>query len=326
VIDATPQCSHERTKKAGVTKAGTQRHKCLNCGKRFTASTVLFSGMRVGIEKAEQILGMLVEGMSVRATARLTATDPQTVLDLLLLVGFRCKKFLESTIQGVKVDDVQCDEIHQFIYCRRRTAQRLEAIGFGGPCGDSWCFTAVERHSKLMIAWHFGGRYLTDTIEFCRKLRHATSGHFHLSTDGYQTYNQAVPMYFAGQVDYGQLVKIFSRKGEDSVRAYAPPKIVSSRKEVVMGEPDKARICTSHTERQNGSIRLFTKRMNRLTYAFSKKFENHEAALALYFAHYNFCRKHGSLYVKSQGARTPAMAAGLTDHAWTVAELLGKIA
>lgn len=320
MIDHAP-CTHERTKKCGLTKAGTQRHKCLNCGKRFTDCTRQLAGMRIGLDKAAQIISLLCEGSSVSSTARLTDTAKHTILDLLLLVGARCQQYMERTIRGLKVDDVQADEVHQFVYCRRRTAERLEAKGYGGRCGDSWTFTAVERNTKLVIAWHFGRRHMADTEAFCRKLRAATTGHFHLSTDGYQTYTYAVPRFFAGQIDYGQLVKIFSRTGEDSQRTYAPPKIISARREVVMGEPDKRRICTSHTERNNGTMRLFLKRMNRLTYAFSKKWDNHEMALALHFAHFNFCRKHKSL----KGA-TPAMASGLTDRVWTVAELLAAVA
>jgi len=157
-------------------------------------------------------------------------------------------------------------------------------------------------------------------MTFCSKLRQATKGHFHLSTDGFRSYENAVPMYFAGQIDYGMLVKIFGKSSAEDQRQYSPARIVGANKEVVMGSPDEDRICTSHSERLNGSIRCFTKRMGRLTYCFSKKWENHEAAMGLYFAHYNFCRTHRTLK-----GRTPAMAAGLSDHVWTMRELLDKI-
>lgn len=152
----------------------------------------------------------------------MTGVSIPTILDLLVVVGEMCKRFLESTVQDVPVSDVQADEVWQFIYCKRRTAERLEKVGYGGPCGDSWCFTAVERTSKLLVAWHFGRRYLSDTEAFCQKLRRATRGHFHLSTDGYQPYLQAVPRYFAGQIDYGQLVKIFGKSSAEDQRQYSP--------------------------------------------------------------------------------------------------------
>jgi len=272
------------------------------------------------MDKAAQVLSMLVEGMSVEATSRLTDTHKHTILDLLALVGYRCQQFLTRTIRRLNVSDVQCDEIWQFVYCKNKQAPRVIADGHPGDCGDSWTFTAIERTSKLLLAWHFGRRTFKDTMTFCSKLRQATKGHFHLSTDGFRSYENAVPMYFAGQIDYGMLVKIFGKSSAEDQRQYSPARIVGANKEVVMGSPDEDRICTSHSERLNGSIRCFTKRMGRLTYCFSKKWENHEAAMGLYFAHYNFCRTHRTLK-----GRTPAMAAGLSDHVWTMRELLDKI-
>ena len=324
MIDFAP-CTHDRRKKFGKTSSGEQRYRCCACGKTFTESTDKLAGMRIGMDKAARIIEMLCEGNSVAATARMTDTDPHTILDLLLVTGERCKRFMERKIRGLAVDDVQVDEVYQFVYCKRRTAEKLEQTGFGGRCGDSWTFTAVERNTKLVIAWHFGRRYQADADEFCRKLRVATVGHFHLSTDGYQPYVYAVPRSFAGQIDYGMLVKIFGKSQEEGTRGYNPPRIISARKEVVMGTPDESRICTSHTERNNGSMRLFIKRMNRLTYAFSKKWANHEMALALHFCHFNFCRRHKTLS-KGKGPTSPAMASKLADHVWTVREMLEAIA
>ena len=322
IFTANENCIHARAKKSGLTEAGTQRYKCLDCGKRFTESTKTLGGMRIGMDKATQIVGMLCEGMSLRATSRLANVSLPTILELIELVGPRCKQFLQEEIRGVRVHDLQCDEIWQFVFCKRRTAQRLEETGFGGPCGDSWCFTAVERHTKLVVAWHFGRRYLHDTEEFCRRIRTATTAdRFHLSTDGYQPYLPAVAQYLADRVDYGQVIKIFGRGGGEADRKYSPAPIVGQRKEKVSGSPIESLICTSHTERNNGSIRTFMKRMGRLTYCFSKKWANHEHALAMHFAHFNFCRRHRTLK-----GRTPAMASGLASQAWSVEELLLSIA
>ena len=322
-----PECRHPRRKKCGCTKAGTQRYKCLDCHKKFTLGTHRFDGMRIG-DKATRILSMLCEGMSVRAAARLTDTDPHTVIDLLLLVGERCKLFLERTIHGIDVEDIQVDEIWQYIYAKEKNAAdlRLEQfVGYRDRMGDSWTYTAVERHTKLIVVWHMGTRQQPDTDEFCRKLATATSGRFHLSTDGLQNYKYAVPEALAGRVDYGMLIKIYGKSTAEDQRQYSPSPIVGARRESIMGNPTRSRICTSHTERHNGSMRCFIKRCNRLTYCFSKKWDNHEAALGLYFAHFNYCRKHESLYVKGEGGRTPAMASGLTDHVWTMDELLANV-
>ena len=325
---AFPECKHHRRKKCGMTKAGTQRYKCLDCGKKFTAGTNALDGMRVGLDKAAQIIGMLCEGVSVRATARLTGTDPHTVIDLMLLIGWRCAEFLKRTIRGVDVEDVQVDEVWQFVYSKEKQAKDLRLqkfVNYGPEIGDCWTFTAVERTTKLVVAWHFGKRFQEDTDAFCGKLAEATSGRFQLTSDGYQPYLGAVAKTLGSRVDYGMLVKIFGKSTTEDQRQYSPSPIVGAKKVKISGNPDKDKICTSHTERHNGSMRCFIKRMARLTYCFSKKWENHEAALGLYFAHFNYCRKHESLYVKGEGARTPAMASGLTDHVWTVAELLAMI-
>jgi transposase-like protein/IS1 family transposase len=325
VIDFAPRvCRHQRRKKCGLTKAGTQRFKCLDCGKKFTESTQSLAGMRIGLDKAERIISLLCEGMSVSATARFTDTDPHTILDLLAVVGERCKQFLDRTIVSVPAKEVQCDEIWQFVYCKRRTAEKLEKSGLTGRAGDSYCFTAVERSTKLIMAWHLGRRGIDDTIQFARNLRRAASGRFLISTDGLQTYPAVLPGYFRNSADYGMLIKIFGKSANEG--KYSPPPIIGTKKKAIFGNPDPERICTSHTERNNGSIRCFVKRMGRLTYCFSKKWSNHEAALALHICHFNFCRAHKSLRDKeAKQDRTPAMASGLADHVWTVAELLDRV-
>jgi IS1 family transposase/transposase-like protein len=318
--DNQAHCPHERTKKCGTTKAGTQRYECLDCGKRFTQSTRQLDGMRIDLDKATLVLSMLVDCVNVEAITRITGVHKHTILDLLTLVGYRCQKFLFRKIMGLQVDDVQADETWQFIYCKRKNVERSLERGAAEAIGDSYTYTAIERRTKLILAWHFGRRTGADTLAFCSKLRHATRGHFQLSTDAFNGYMQAVPACFAGRIDYGQLVKTFGKSTQEDQRQYSPAKIIKCEKEVVMGSPDEDQICTSHSERSNGSIRNFTKRMGRLTYCFSKKWVNHEMALALYFAAYNFCKKHRSLKGK-----TPAMAAGLTDHVWTVRELLENV-
>jgi IS1 family transposase/transposase-like protein len=311
-------CQHEKRRKNGTTKAGTTRYRCRQCGASWTESTAMLDGMKIGMDRAEKIIAMLCEGMSVSATARLTNTDAHTVIDLMVLVGNRCEKFMEEQIKGTHVDEVQCDEIWNFVFCKQKTAERKHYVG---GCGSTYCYTAIERNSKLILAWHFGRRDLKHTMEFCRKLRDATTGKFHLSTDGFGAYPGAVRWYLGGRVDYGTVIKTFANTDADDERKYSPGRIIGTRRRRILGVPERARLTTSHSERMNGSIRTFVKRMGRLTYCFSKKWDNHRAAMALCFAHYNWCRSHRSL----QGM-SPAMAHGLTGHVWTVRELLEAVA
>ncbi len=310
-------CSHEKKHVHGKNKAGATRYKCALCGKTFTEATNLLGGMRIGLDRAEQIIGMLCEGVSVSAVARLTDTDPHTIIDLMVMVGERCEAYMIENIRGVHVDDVQCDEIWQYIYCKSATAAEKRYVG---GCGDSWCWTAIERHTKLLVTWHHGRRTMEDSGSFMRKLSVATTGRFHLSTDGYATYEPTVAWHLGQRVDYGQIIKIFGGTSKDEQRKYSPAKIIGSKRSAVLGRPNRDQICTSHSERMNGSIRNFVKRMGRLTYCFSKRWDNHRAALGLFFAQYNYCRKHRTL--KGQ---TPAMAHGLTTEVWTTRRLLTEV-
>jgi IS1 family transposase len=183
----------------------------------------------------------------------------------------------------------------------------------------------------MIIAWHLGKRSLADTELFAGKLATATAGRFQLTTDGFRAYLSAIPAALNGRVDFAQLVKVYAvPEGEE--RRYTPPEVVAAIPTRCSGSPDPDLICTSHVERSNLTIRMTVRRFTRLTNAFSKKWENHEAALALLFAYYNFCRPHATLTEATRSAdrpmvkTTPAMAAGLTDHVWTVAELLERTA
>jgi transposase-like protein/IS1 family transposase len=310
-------CQHENRKVHGKHPSGAIRYKCKDCGKTFTEKTQLLGGMRIGLDRAAQIVELACEGMPLRAIARVTDTHLKTITELLVMVGERCDAYMAEHICGVHVDELQIDEIWQCVYCKAATAERKKYVG---GCGDSYTFTAIERHTKLLVAWHFGRRDMSDTHAFCRKLNRATTGRFHLSSDGWGVYPQAVTWHLGGRVDYGVLIKQFSNPEGFERRRYSPGKIISATKRPVLGRPDRDRICTSHCERLNGSIRHFTKRMARLTCAFSKRWTNHRAALGLFFAHYNYCRTHRTLK-----GMTPAMAHALTTEVWTVKDLLQHV-
>jgi IS1 family transposase len=273
--------------------------------------------MRISLELAERIIKCLCEGVSVRATARLTGVCKQTVMDLMLLVGRRCERYMLLTLRNVTVADVQVDEAWQFIFCKEKTRGLR---GYGPEVGDSYLFTAVERDTKLMVTWHFGKRDQYNTDIFCAKLRNATTGRFQLSTDGFQPYLSAVVRYLGDRVTHGMVIKNYGRVTPEEQRKYSPARIISMKKEAVWNDPDMRRVCTSHVERQNLNLRTFVRRMTRLSNGFSKKWENHEAMLALYICHYNYVRVHGTLKA------TPAMASGIESHRWTVREMIEQTA
>lgn len=182
--------------------------------------------------------------------------------------------------------------------------------------GDAWTFTAIERHTKLILAWHLGHRTMRDTVAFTEKLAHATDGSFQITTDGFKAYQDAVVYSLGAQhVDFAQLIKIYQNTPELETR-YSPAKCIGAKKQPIFGNPDENRIGTSRIERHNLSVRMENRRFTRLTNAFSKKWANHRAGLALYFACYNFCRVHRSLRY------TPAMAANLTTSVWSLRDLL----
>jgi IS1 family transposase len=270
--------------------------------------------MRIDQAKALQVLEMLLEGVSIRSTVRLTKVAKGTILSLLELVGKRALRYWGQYMTNLPVADVQVDEIWGFVGMKEKTCRKVDAPA---EFGDSYCFTAIERDTKLLVAWHLGKRSKNDTVLFADKLHHVTASRFQLTTDGYSHYPKAIQGAFGEMVDFAQLVKIF---GAPRDGRYSPPEIIGTHTNVVCGSPVESRVCTSHVERQNLNIRMGIRRMTRLTNAFSKKWENHEYHLALYFLYYNFCRIHQTIKT------TPAIASGLTDHVWSLAELLNQLA
>lgn len=306
-------CNHNRAQKYGKTKGGEQRYLCKDCGKRFVQSTRTLDGMRIG-NKSETIIRCLAEGVGVRGTARLAGVSKDTVLDLMLLVGERCRRFMEDSIVNVPVKDVQADELWSFVYCKEKT-RKLLSLPLA-TYGDMYCFVGMERHNKLALAWHLGNRELESGRQFVAKLAHACwKQNFQITTDGWRNYKPLIGAHFSG-CDFGMLIKIFNAAG-DTTR-YSPGTIIEFKKKSVQGTPDEDRMCTSHVERNNLTIRMGMRRFTRLTNGFSKKFENHQAALGLHFALYNYVTAHGTLKT------TPAVAAGLTEKKWSVADLIER--
>jgi transposase-like protein/IS1 family transposase len=302
----------------GKHRNGLQRFKCFQCGKSYTEEhDKLLGDMTVPEDKALMALQLLIEGTSVRATERLTALHRDTICRLLVLVGEKCERLLSEKIQNIVARDVEVDEIWTFV--QKKEGNKPEAEWKNEMIGDAYTFVGMERHTKLVLAWHLGRRTSASTMLFMRKLRIAVNPRhwFQLTTDGFPPYPSAVAYHFGQRhVNYATLVKIY-RSPREGEQRYSPGEVSECIPTPLIGNPDPARICTSHIERQNLTMRMQMRRLTRLTNAFSKKWENLNAALALHFAYYNFCRVHKSLRV------TPAMQSGITDHVWTIAELLG---
>ena len=308
-------CDHASHKKHGKDRDGNQRLRCKACGATWIVKAARPLGdMRIDLKEAVFALRLILEGMSIRATERLTGLNRNTLCDLVATVGDNCKRFLDKTMDKVPAKEIECDEIWGFIGMKEKTRERL---GYGEAFGDCYTYVAMERNSKLVLTFLCGKRNSENTWEFINNLSFATSGRLQVSTDGYRPYQAAVPLVFNFEVDFAQIVKSFNGSSDnDGSRRYSPANIVSTEKTQGCGNPDLNRATTSHSERLNRSIRMANRRMTRLTDAHSKKWENHEAMMGLYFAWYNFCRNHSTLKT------TPAVAAGLTDHAWAIEELL----
>jgi transposase-like protein/IS1 family transposase len=311
------QACDGQTKKFGKDRKGQQRYRCLSCKKTFVEPHVKPLGnMILAEDKALSVLKHLVEGCSIRSTERITGVHRDTILSLLEVVGQKCERLMEGRIQGVSVSEVQCDEQWQYIGMKSRTKER-KGIN-DETIGDSWVFTAIDRHSKLILAWHLGHRTVNDTVEFTEKLARATDGHhgFQITTDGFAPYRDAVVLSLGAQrVHFAQLIKLYAALNEKETR-YSPAECTGCKIVPVFGNPDFEKVSTSHIERHNLSTRMQTRRYTRLTNAFSKKWSKHHAALALWLAYYNFCRVHKTLRV------TPAMEAGIADHVWSLQELI----
>jgi transposase-like protein/IS1 family transposase len=300
-------------KRFGKDRKGNQRFRCLSCRKTFTTQERV-EGKYLPMDKAVLCLNLLVEGNSLRSVERITGVTLHTLLDLLLLVGEKCERLLNDKVKDVPVRDVQADEMWGYVGMKEKTKRRSEK-DLGESFGDAYTFVAIERHTKLVLAWHLGRRNVRDTVAFTEKLYEATSGRFQLTTDGFNAYPDAVAYSLGTRVDFAQLVKVYAQP-RDGEHRYSPAEVISAIPSPRWGNPIPERICTSHVERQNLTMRMMMRRLTRLTNAFSKKWENLRAALALHFAYYNFCRIHKTIRC------TPAMEAGIANTVWTLKDLL----
>jgi IS1 family transposase len=267
---------------------------------------------RLDTQKRAQILGMLCEGMSLRATSRLADVSINTVTKLLVDAGTACAEYQDRVLRELPCKRVQVDEIWSFTYAKARNVATAKAAPEGA--GDTWTWTAIDADSKLIVSWLVGGRDAGYAHEFMQDVAARLANRVQLTSDGHAPYLEAVEGAFGADVDFATLTKIYGQAPEGP-RRYSPPVCTGAKKRAVTGNPDPKEVSTSYVERQNLTMRMHMRRFTRLTNGFSKKVENHAHAVALHFMFYNFCRIHKTLRI------TPAMQAGVADHVWTLEEV-----
>jgi IS1 family transposase len=271
---------------------------------------------KLSVEERAKVVSCLVEGNSIRATVRMTGIAKNTVSKLLVELGAACSAYQNDTLRNLSCKRVQCDEIWAFVGAKEANASpEQKAEGWG----DAWTWTALCPDTKLIICWHVGSRGMRSAYDFIQDLSERLTNRVQLTTDGHKPYLAAVESAFGSDVDYAQSVKVFKADASKTEVRYSAPEFVRTTKRIITGNPLKKHISTSYTERQNLTMRMSIRRFTRLTNAFSKKLANHEASVALYFMYYNFCRIHQTLRV------TPAMEAGITDHVWSLEEVIGLL-
>ena len=262
---------------------------------------------------------MLAETMGIRAISRLTALDQETVLRILESAGDHCARLLDAKVRNLTVPIVQADEVYSYVGCQPHIADEDDA-----ERGDFWTFLSVAKYEKLIINYRVSKRTGEDTAAFLTDLRSRMDMRFMFVTDGFRGY--CSHQSSAGNVedilgdvcDYATETKRFKKDPEfTGRRMFFAPYLVGVTRKVRFGNPLMSEATTCHAERTNLTLRTLTRRFVRRTINFSKKLENHRHAVALFVAVFNFCRAH-----KSLEGKTPAMAARLTDHKWTVEELL----
>jgi IS1 family transposase len=265
--------------------------------------------------KRAQIVAALVEGNSLRATARMCDVAFNTVLKLLPEIGMACMDYQDRAFRNLPCKRIQCDEIWSFVGAKEKnTTPEKKAEGWG----DVWTWVALDADTKLVPSFMVGSRGAWAAKNFMDDLASRLANRVQLTTDGHRVYLQAVEDAFGSEIDYAMLIKLYGNDAEKEVR-YSPAECIGTNVVPITGRPDEKHVSTSFVERQNLTMRMKMRRFTRLTNAFSKKVENHMWAIALHYMHYNFCRVHQTLRV------TPAMEAGVTDHVWTIGEVVSLL-
>jgi IS1 family transposase len=271
---------------------------------------------RLSTRQRTQIVKALVEGNSIRATCRMTGAAKGTVIKLLRDLGYACYMYQYKNLKNLQCRRIQCDEIWSFCYAKQDNLpdNKRGKLGYG----DVWTWVAIDADTKLIPSWLVGLRSAQYAYQFLSDLKRRLANRVQLTTDGHRAYLDVVDDVFADGIDYATLVKLYGSDPQQEKR-YSPAKCNGTEKRTIIGNPDPKQISTSYVERQNLTMRMNMRRFTRLTNAFSKKVDNLKWAVALHFMYYNFARVHKTLGV------TPAMAAEISDHVWTIEEIINLL-
>lgn len=275
---------------------------------------------RLNSERRAAVVRCLVEGNSIRSTVRITGVAKNTIVKLLVEVGTTCNDYQDASLRNLFCKRIRCDEIWSFVGCKEKNVPEEKRGTFG--VGDVWTWTALDADTKLILSWLVGPRDGETARDFLQDVADRLAIRVQLTTDGNRSYLDAVEGAFGADIDYAMLVKTYGQPIEGEKR-YSPAVCTGCHQTPITGRPNAADISTWFVERQNLTMRMSMRRFTRLTNAFSKKVENHAAAVALHFMHYNFGRPHKTL--SKPYPTTPAMAAGVTDHVWSVDEIVNLL-
>ena len=308
------KCKHHEAKRFGFHgRQRIQRYRCPGCNATFSEPRRKPLGRHyIATDKAAQIVSLLLEGMSVRAVSRTTGVHQGTILSLLLTVGNKSRNLFDARVRNIRPRFVQADELWTFVHTKEGHLNG----DVPKEWGDQYVWMAIDSETKMVLSYHVGKRDASNCVEFVRDLSERIVGRFQMTTDGLGIYRNAIEEYFGADVDFAQLLKIYGKANPEGPEWYNPTKVIATVPVPVSGNPKLERISTSHVERANLSVRTHLRRFTRLSLGFSKTLEHLTAAIHLYMAFFNFCRVHNTLRV------TPAMQAGLSDHVWSVQELL----
>lgn len=269
---------------------------------------------RLSREDRIRVIASLVEGNSIRSTVRMTGVAKNTVAKLLLEIGAACLEYQDKALRNLTCKRIHADEIWSYVGAKQKNV-KPEHFEDGGFAGDVWTWTAIDADTKLVACWAVGPRNAVTARDFMHDLAERLANRVQLTTDGLKAYLVAVDSAFGDDIDFAQLVKIYG-EGPEGQKRYSPAECIGCERKAVTGNPKVKHISTSFVERQNLTMRMSMRRFTRLTNGFSKKIENHVAAISLHFMYYNFARVHQTLKT------TPAVAAGVADRVWTVADIV----
>jgi transposase-like protein/IS1 family transposase len=308
------RCKHSEVRRFGFHgRNRIQRFRCPSCKATFSEPRQRALGRHyISTEKASQIMTLLLEGMSVRAISRFTDVHQETILNLLLTVGEKCRNLFDKRVRNIRPRFVQADELWTFVHTKEKH------LGSDDPSewGDAYIWMAIDSETKMVLSYLTAKRDSVSAYNFIRDLSERVTGRFQITTDGLRGYVPAIEEYFGADVDFAQLLKLYGSTDGEGPDWYKPSQVTATIPIPITGNPDPRYISTSHVERANLSVRTHLRRFTRLSLGFSKSLEHLKAAVSLYMAFFNFCRVHSSLRV------TPAMQAGVADHVWTIRELL----